>query len=136
MPLRVRIEIRSRHGSSKLEAIALVNTGFTSETPDLAIPVAIAEKLGLWPPPGEALSITLETGGGVVESYVVPQAVVVKIVTEDRCSREIVANTIVNPYLEEVLISDCLAEELGIQILYPRRGLWKFVDEDRVRESV
>jgi len=37
--------------------------------------------------------------------------------------------------IDEVLVSDYLAEELQVQILYPRKGLWKFVDEDRVRES-
>jgi hypothetical protein len=35
----------------------------------------------------------------------------------------------------EVLISDALAEELGIVILAPKTGLWKFKDEDKVRTS-
>jgi hypothetical protein len=35
----------------------------------------------------------------------------------------------------EVLISDALAEELGIVILTPKTGLWKFKDEDRIRTS-
>jgi len=62
---------------------------------------------------------------------------VVRVVAEDRCSRDVVANVIINPLDEEVLISDYLAEELGIQILYPRRGIWRFVDDEpnRFRES-
>jgi hypothetical protein len=35
----------------------------------------------------------------------------------------------------EVLISDALAEELGIVILAPKTGLWRFRDEDKVRTS-
>ncbi|WP_237698220.1 hypothetical protein [Thermoproteus uzoniensis] len=46
------------------------------------------------------------------------------------------ANVLVNPHIDEVLISDYLAGELGIVILDPRRGLWKFADEDLARESV
>jgi len=79
--------------------------------------------------------VSLETGGGIVESYVVPQAVVVQVVTEDRVSKEVTANVLVNPYIEEVLVSDYLAEELQIQILYPRRGIWKFADKEKIREN-
>lgn len=136
MPVRVRVLVRSRSSGRELACPALVNTGFTSDTPDLAVPLGLAERLGFWPLRGEALSVSLETGGGVAEGYLVPRVVTVKVVAEDRCSREVVANLLVNPFIDEVLISDYLTEELGIQILYPRRGLWRFADEDRVRESV
>ena len=132
---RVRLLLRPRDGGSELTCAALVNTGFTSDTPDLAVPPSLAERLGHWPP-REALLVQLETGGGLAEGYLVPQAVAVRVATDDRCSREVVANLLVDPHIGEALISDCLAEELGIQVLYPRRGLWKFADEDRVRESV
>ena len=135
MPVRVKLEIKSEHGNIVVTTLALVNTGFTSDNPDLAIPVALAEKLNLWPRPPNAIAVSLETGGGVIESYIIPQTAAVKIITNDRTSREVVVNIIVNPFIDEVLISDALAEELGIQILYPRRGLWKFADESRTRES-
>ena len=79
--------------------------------------------------------VSLETGGGTVESYVVLQAVVVQVVTEDRVSKEVTANALINPHIDEVLVSDYLAEELQVQVLYPRRGVWKFADEDKTRES-
>ncbi|RLG82813.1 MAG: hypothetical protein DRO39_09160 [Thermoprotei archaeon] len=135
MPVRLRIAIRSRLSGKELLVKALVNTGFTSDTPDIAVPVPLAEALGLWPIPREAISVSMETGGGVVEGYVVPQALVVRVVAEDRVSREVVANALINPHIGEVLISDYLAEELGIQILYPRRGIWRFADEQRERRS-
>ena len=59
-----------------------------------------------------------------------------RVLTEDRASGEVLANALINPLADEVLISDALAEELGIQILYPRRGIWKFSDEDKARSSV
>lgn len=136
MPVRVRLLVKSRSSGKELACAALVNTGFTSDTPDLATPPGLAERLGYWPLRSEALSVSLETGGGLAEGYLVPQAITVRVVTEDRSSREVVANLLVTPFIDEALISDCLAEELGIQVLYPKRGLWKFADEGRVRESV
>lgn len=136
MPVKVRIVLKSMLGGREVHSTALVNTGFTSEAPDIAVPPSVAEKLGLWPLPEGAILASVETGGGVVEAYIIPRAVSVRVVTSDRTSREVVANVLINPYLSEILISDYLAEELGIQILYPRRGLWKFVDEDKIRESI
>jgi len=135
VPVKLRLEIRSRINNKAITAKALVNTGFTGESPDLAIPLQLAKELGLWPPPQNAIVVSLETGGGEVEAYIVPQALIVKVVTEDRSSKEVIANALVNPYIDEVIISDYLAEELGIQILYPRRGIWKFVDEEKLRYS-
>jgi len=135
-PLRVKLRIRARHSGKEVTVKALVNTGFTSDSPEIAIPASLAQDLRLWPKPGEeAVMVSLETGGGVVEGYIIPQAAIVQVVTEDQMSREVVANTLINPYIEDVLISDYLAEELQIQILYPRRGIWKFTYEDKVRES-
>jgi len=135
LPVRVKLLIRSRFSRKEVIVPALVNTGFTTETPDLALPLRVAEELGLWPQPKEALRVSLETGGGSVDTYIVPQAVIVKVITKDRESREVKANTLINPYIGEVLMSDALTEELGIQILYPRRGLWRFRDEEIIRES-
>jgi len=135
LPVRVRLRVRTRHGGKEAIVKALISTGFLADSPDMAMPIPLAQSLGLWPMPSEVLKVSIETGGGVVEAYTVPQAITVQLVTEDRVSREVVANVLVNPYIDEVLVSDYLAEELQVQVLYPRRGLWKFVDEDRVRES-
>ena len=115
MPVRLRLRVRARCSGREAVVKALVSTSFTSDSPDTAIPAALAQSLGLWPlREGEAVVVSLETGGGTVESYVVPQAVVVQVVTEDRVSKEVTANVLVNPYIEEVLVSDYLAEELHI----------------------
>ena len=35
----------------------------------------------------------------------------------------------------EVLLSDALIEELGINIVKPKSGLWKFMGEEKLRKS-
>ncbi|MGY0287295.1 MAG: hypothetical protein ACUX7D_00810 [Candidatus Methanodesulfokora washburnensis] len=136
MPVRLRIEVRRRDLNEGVMLTALVNTGFTSEEPDILMPSNVAKTLGLWPQPDGSLSIIFTTAGGEVEGYEVPQSVFVRVLAEDRASKEVLANALINPLTEDVLISDALAEELGIQILYPRRGIWKFSDEERARSSV
>jgi len=135
MPVRVRLAVKSHRNNAELEVIALVNTGFTSDAPDIALPVPIAERLGLWPAPEGSVYIAVETCSGSMVTHIVPRALSVRVVTEDRTSREVEANALVSPYITEALISDALAEELGVQILYPRKGLWKFADEEKVRGS-
>jgi hypothetical protein len=136
MPVRLRIEVRRRDLNEGVMLTALVNTGFTSEEPDILMPSNVAKTLGLWPQPDGSLSIIFTTAGGEVEGYEVPRSVFVRVLAEDRASKEVLANALINPLTEDVLISDALAEELGIQILYPRRGIWKFSDEERARSSV
>jgi predicted aspartyl protease len=103
--MAVRVRAKLRQGSIELETTALVNTGFEAPAPDLALPVEAARRLGLWPP-RRAKLVVADTGGGVeVEG------------------RRRTANVLVNPHIDEVLISDYLAGELGIVILDPRRGL-------------
>lgn len=52
------------------------------------------------------------------------------------CKR-IKVNIIVDPHIDEVLISDYVASEFGIILLDLRKGLWKLKDDllDKVRES-
>jgi len=50
--MAVRVKIRPRAGSREVVTSALVNTGFESPAPDVAVPTAIAKALGLWPPQG------------------------------------------------------------------------------------
>jgi hypothetical protein len=60
----------------------------------------------------------------------------VRVLPEDRASKGVLANALINPLTEDVIISDALAEELGIQILYPRRGIWKFSDEESQKQRI
>lgn len=58
------------------------------------------------------------------------------LVLEDRAVGPIIVNAIINPNIGEVLISDYVTAQLGIVILNAKEGLWRLMDEDRVRRSV
>jgi len=47
------------------------------------------------------------------------------------------ADVMISPIEEEVLVNDKLTEELGIVLLAPGSGKWRFVDDpiDKVRSS-
>ncbi|ACB40629.1 hypothetical protein [Pyrobaculum neutrophilum] len=128
MALRVRIRLRA--GRREVETSALVNTGFESSAPDVAVPVEVARRLGLWPPKS-ARVVSADTGGGEVEMVYIEAGAEIEVE-----GRRASVNILVNPYIDEVLISDFLAGELGIVILDAKRGHWRFKDEEALRSSV
>jgi hypothetical protein len=132
--VRVRLRISSRGGKEVITS-ALVNSGFEAETPQVLIPRSLAYELGLWPPPLDATLVEVGTAGGPVRNYLIPKALDVYVLTSDRVVGPIKCDVMISLLEYEVLISDALIEELGIIILAPKSGLWKFKDEDRVRVS-
>jgi len=129
MALRVRIRVRHRASSKEVTTIALVNTGFETEVPQLLIPLKLAVELSLWPPPQHSTIVELGTAGGPVRKYLTPKALEVEVVEEDRVVGPIVCDAIISHVEEEVLINDKLSEELKIVILAAGSGKWKFVDD-------
>lgn len=132
--MRVRVKLESSYKS--IENIALLNTGFTTETLDIHIPRKVAEELKLWPPPSNAILETLDTPGGEVLSYFIPNAVKLTVVEQDRKSKSIICNVIISTYEKDILLSDAVIEELEIEILSPKTGLWRFKGESKVRRGV
>ncbi|MGC8570356.1 MAG: hypothetical protein ACP5L1_03400 [Caldivirga sp.] len=61
--MAARVRIRLRSGSNEVESSALLNSGFETDSPDVAVPVRVARALGLWPPSRMGELITLDTGG-------------------------------------------------------------------------
>jgi len=98
-------------------------------------PVGVARALGVWPPKAGAL-ISMETGGGEVEAYLIEGGAQRELLLEDRRVEPILVNLVVNPAVREVIISDYVASMLGIVLLDFKRGLWRLSDEDKVRHSV
>ncbi len=135
MPVRVRVKLKSRINNREIETLALLNTGFTTDELDIIVPKHIAEKLGLWPPPNNAILETLETPGGEILSYLVLRSIELSVVEEDKISGPILCNAIISLYEKEVLLSDTVIEELGIEILSPKTGYWRFKGENKIRKS-
>jgi hypothetical protein len=128
----VRVKLLVSHGDRRLEVVALVNSGFETETPQLLLPKLAAEKLG-FQPPAEALKQTYDTGGGPAELWVYPESVEVKILAGRKTSKEVKADLVVSHIENEALIGDKLSGELKITVEDFGRGLWKIRGEKRLR---
>ena len=126
----------SRGGVSK-EVVALVNSGYEADSPQLMIPTALAEDLGVWPPPREAIETVFNTAGGPLRVWVVRRAARVCVVAEGVESEEVEVDLVVSHLADEPLISDVLASALQIAVEDFAKGLWRFRWEpkERVRES-
>ncbi|MGC8933336.1 MAG: hypothetical protein ACP5KE_09270 [Candidatus Methanodesulfokora sp.] len=44
-----RIKVKIRTDDKEVEGKALLSSGFESDSPDIVVPVDVAEALGLWP---------------------------------------------------------------------------------------
>lgn len=58
MPIRVRVKIKSLKGfkvGETIETSFLLNTGYIRTSPEIIIPIKLAENLGLWPPPNDTV---------------------------------------------------------------------------------
>ena len=128
--MRVRLKVREKEGF--VDASALVNTGFETETPQLLLPLRLASVLGLWPPPPEAQLLEFGTAGGPVRNYVVPNSLEVWVLGDDRVVGPVVSDAVISNVELEALINDKLAGALGIVILNPATGEWRFRDDASV----
>jgi hypothetical protein len=80
---------------------------------------------------GKLLIPEYDTVGGAISMFVYPKACKVTVIEPDRSSKEVESDLVVSLTEKEVLISDALIAELGIVILNPRTGLWRFVNDDQ-----
>ena len=129
MPVRIRIRIESDSGRSVLTP-ALINSGYEAEQPELMVPLALAQELGLW---GRAVEEYARTPVGIGKVYVVCKRARVQVVTEDRESAPVDVCVLVSEFEREVLISDYLAGELEIAVEDFAEGLWRFRWEPKER---
>ena len=80
---------------------------------------------------GKPIMLEYDTAGGAITMFTYPKACRVSVVEPDRSSKEVESDLVISLTEKEVLISDALAAELGIVILNPRTGLWRFIDDDQ-----
>jgi len=66
----VRVRVRVKYRNSSLDLVALVNTAYETDIPELLVPVSVAERLGLWPKlPEDAIVETYKTASGLMRVY-------------------------------------------------------------------
>ena len=128
----VRVVVEIKRGDKVIESSALVNSGYEAEEPELHIPIALARTLGfnLEGLRGERYRVV----GAEVTTYILGN-VLVRVKTEDRSTEWINAKAVTVPGEYEVILSDALTEQLGIEIVKPKKGLWRFSGETKTRES-
>jgi len=113
-------------GGTSVETSGLVNTGFESPEPEVALPLTLVEKLRLYPPPEGAVIYEYTAFGGVkVKVTLVPKSLWIQVVGKGS-KRKVRATAAISEAEDEVLISDNLASALGIVPEDPRRGMWRF----------
>jgi len=124
--MAVRVRLRVEGGGRVREVVALVNSGYEADTPQLMIPARLARELGFWPPPPDAREEFFDTAGGPIRVWVVRRAARVSVAAEDAESAPVEADLVISHLADEPFISDVLAGKLGIAVEDFLEGLWRF----------
>jgi hypothetical protein len=124
--MAVRVRLRISKDDKVEEVIALINSGYEADTPQLMIPIPLAKRLGVWPPPPNSKEEIFETAGGPLRVWVIRDGAKAKIIASDVESKEVAIDLVISPLADEPLISDVLADEFEIVIERFAEGLWRF----------
>jgi predicted aspartyl protease len=131
----VRVRVRVRYRGASLDLVALVNTGYETDVPEILVPMSVAEKLGLLPRlPEGAIIETYKTASGLMRVYRVGGAYASLLIGGAE-ERSVETYIVISEYTDESLISDQLASEFGIVIEDPAKGLWRLRGESSIRGS-
>ncbi|MGC8543290.1 MAG: hypothetical protein ACP5GZ_11825 [Vulcanisaeta sp.] len=130
MAIRLRIKLSSIMGRTMVTK-ALVTAGYETQEPEILIPRGIAEDLNLLPklPSGSEVRNYVLADGTVTRLILIPNAVQVWVLENDREVGGIMAHVAVSERADEVLLSDKLVSKLGIVLLDIGEGIWCFKDE-------
>ncbi len=115
----LRAPVRIMCGDRWVEVLALLNTGFETDVPVVALPLDVAMRLGLRL--GEK-HVYFGPGSMTGEVYLAGE-VTVEIESEG-VKRSVKAQAIIEPRESEVIASDKLIEELGIVIDLKHKKWW------------
>jgi predicted aspartyl protease len=131
----VRVKVRVNYRGASLDLVVLVNTGYETDTPEILVPVSVAEKLGLLPrlPEGTIVE-TYKTASGLMRVHRVGGACVSLLIGGVE-ERRVETHIVISEYTDESLISDQLASEFDIVIEDPAKGLWRLKGESLIRSS-
>ncbi len=130
MAIRIRLKVRSRlDPEHEVSTVALVNSGFEADTPQLLVPMGLAKALNLHQHLLEARIESYGTVAGPLRMYVLPSSTEVWIDEPNAPERTVVCDTLLSDTETEALISDYLAGELGIIALDFKNGTWRLKDD-------
>lgn len=126
LPVVVRVRLRIECGERSLDLSALANSGYESETPQLLVPIPVAQLLGLWPPREYFSESVFETAGGPLRVWIAPRVCKSAVLAEGAESPEVEVDLAISPIADEVLLSDKTIGELQIALEDVGKGLWRF----------
>ncbi|MEB3779600.1 MAG: hypothetical protein GSR85_05140 [Desulfurococcales archaeon] len=127
--MAVRVKLRIKVAGRQLEVVALVNSGFETDEPQLLVPDRLLTVNDISIAGLKGSVIEYGTPAGPISLYVAKRCCSVLVVEPDRRSKEVTVDLVISPTEREVLISDALGEELGIVILSMKKGIWRFNDD-------
>lgn len=126
--MAVRVRLRLRNNGKEITIVALVNGGAESEEPVVVITPQMANELGL--NINEMGIIEVELASGTTHNYISNRKLKVELLGE---TREVISSTYayvaVDENLTEPLITDATIDELGIQVISFRNGLWRHIND-------
>ncbi len=131
------MRLRTREGKEEV-IIALVNSGFESDTPQLLLPISLAKRLELWDKALIEGRIQLfGTVAGPTRLYILPSSIYVSILEDDYETQPVLSDVVISDVEREALISDYLAGSLGIIVEDFRNGIWRISTDpnSKVRRS-
>jgi hypothetical protein len=131
----VRVKVRITDGGKSVVVKVLVNGGAESDEPLVVVDLDIASKLGI---SSEELDvIEVELASGTTHNYITRRKYLVELLDDNITLSSTYAYIAVDPYLTEPLITDATIDELGIQVISFKRGLWRHVKDpiDKIRRS-
>lgn len=128
MAVRVRININV--GNKSLEAVALVNSGFETEEPQILIPIKALKTLDL--KLSGATEDIYDTAGGPTRVWIYPEKAKISVIgSKGEILSEAIADMVISAIEDEILIGDKLAGALKIMVEDFTEGIWRIKGKKR-----
>jgi len=129
------VRVRITDGGKSVVVKVLVNGGAESDEPLVAVTPDIASELGI---SDEELDvIEVEHALGTTHGYITRRKYLMELLDDNITLSSTHAYIAIDPYLTEPLITDATIDELGIQVISFKRGLWRHLKDpiDKTRRS-
>lgn len=131
--MAVRVPVVIVYEKSKILASAILNAGYETKKPEILAPTKLLKLNQI----RKTNPLAYKTAGGTAIHYSLGKAKI-KVKCQDKESKDVAADLLISDLLDEILISDKLISELGIILLDPGKGYWRFKDDppNKIRRSV
>jgi len=136
LAVRVRVRISFERTGKSAVLVVLVNGGAESDEPVVAVEPEVAEELGFTLEDFELVEV--ELASGKTHNLISKDKVKLELLDEEgKVLSKTYAYLAVDENLIEPLITDATIDELGIQVISFKKGLWKHKNDppNTIRKS-